>query len=838
MRRPRRRTNYISRSIESFSDEDCWKLFRTRKTDLYRLRRALKLDQDVFIADNGTKFTGDEILLIGLHTYCISGPIDQTTSFRFSLELSQLSRAFNNLSYWVDLFPYFAECISKRLADSCDIHYPAGSFRVFGFHDDTVIATCPPPNGERHDNYIQMAFYNGWKRHHGYKYQTLELPNGMCADMYGPTSFIHHDLELLRDSKLNEKLADIQLGRIHQYVSYGDGIFPIDSHTIGKHIGNTTKEERYENRMMSKIRIANEWDYGSTADLFPFIKWRAAQKTRRNDSAKEDDGEFNEDYENNFEEILTEEARLAILSEFQRQNDNNNDEDEEEVDDEVDDDIEINDEVDTAAEPETENDNDSHVDSAENIKNVDDYNDKNADENLESNYDIEENIVNDIQPTKNIQRNKFVISDDNHEMTDTNIITNIVTNSDITNDDDTQLMDDNDNEIVVTMESVNEESKPKTVKDPMMKNALYRLQLLEEERRNKKEKSRNNSLLELEAEEEEEEGQQAGLGDFGFTFTKKDELDEIDALKLRKGDLDHIVDDVSDDEGDEEAGLKARLEQQEKEEKAKTRAIITAITEGHDTAKRLRNNKNIMSFNQLVGDDDEQIVNKIYDQENNNTTNDDDLDEEELLLRGLENRKNRDEQMKLYRSEFDEYDEEDEEEEEYMNTQDLENMTEEEKLIEYNKQKLRLEKKRISNLKRKQFEDLCKMRRALRRAQSLTQNDNQPLSSYLPAPSIVLTLDENQYNNDSYEETANSQNKSIKRRTFQQPKQFDKSNNKLLQRSNTVSTLQPLSDRTIDEAEILGGYGMGMAVTASNTRRNNIANKPTVGLFAAATDIR
>ena len=33
---------------------------------------------------------------------------------------------------------------------------------------------------------------------------------------------------------------------------------------------------------MSKIRIANEWDYGVTANLFPFIKWKAGQKIKRN----------------------------------------------------------------------------------------------------------------------------------------------------------------------------------------------------------------------------------------------------------------------------------------------------------------------------------------------------------------------------------------------------------------------------------------------------------------------------------------------------------------------------------------------------------------------------
>lgn len=41
------------------------------------------------------------------------------------------------------------------------------------------------------------------------------------------------------------------------------------------------------------------------------------------------------------------------------------------------------------------------------------------------------------------------------------------------------------------------------------------------------------------------------MGDFGFGVTSKvREFDEeVNALKYRQGDLDHIVDDVSDDEG-------------------------------------------------------------------------------------------------------------------------------------------------------------------------------------------------------------------------------------------------------------------------------------------------
>jgi hypothetical protein len=42
---------------------------------------------------------------------------------------------------------------------------------------------------------------------------------------------------------------------------------------LSKHAGETTREERYENGIMTKIRIANEWAYGITESLFAMLKW-------------------------------------------------------------------------------------------------------------------------------------------------------------------------------------------------------------------------------------------------------------------------------------------------------------------------------------------------------------------------------------------------------------------------------------------------------------------------------------------------------------------------------------------------------------------------------------
>jgi hypothetical protein len=43
---------------------------------------------------------------------------------------------------------------------------------------------------------------------------------------------------------------------IKKYKVYGDGVFPNVGNIVSKHVGNTTREERFENGIMT---IANEY---------------------------------------------------------------------------------------------------------------------------------------------------------------------------------------------------------------------------------------------------------------------------------------------------------------------------------------------------------------------------------------------------------------------------------------------------------------------------------------------------------------------------------------------------------------------------------------------------
>ena len=73
----------------------------------------------------------------------------------------------------------------------------------FGFIDGTLRQTCRPSrkstciSGIRNRNNIQRAAYSGHKCHQGLKFQSLVLPDGMIAQMFGPVEGRHHDITLL-----------------------------------------------------------------------------------------------------------------------------------------------------------------------------------------------------------------------------------------------------------------------------------------------------------------------------------------------------------------------------------------------------------------------------------------------------------------------------------------------------------------------------------------------------------------------------------------------------------------------------------------------------------------
>ena len=159
-------------------------------------------------------------------------------------------------------------------------------FRSFGFIDDTAERTCrpgsgPEPGEQRHAarkefaRVIQAAFYNGYYKAHGVKYQTVIFPHGIWGSVFG-ASLRHNDKGMLNMSGIVEYLRDLlqPIPNIGEYPGlYGDDIFPEMHDVIFRKIRNPqTDEEHVFNKRMSCLRQCIELAYGSLFNMFPILK--------------------------------------------------------------------------------------------------------------------------------------------------------------------------------------------------------------------------------------------------------------------------------------------------------------------------------------------------------------------------------------------------------------------------------------------------------------------------------------------------------------------------------------------------------------------------------------
>lgn len=104
-------------------------------------------------------------------------------------------------------------------------------------------------------------------------------PNGMLIDAWGPVSGRRHDSYLLRVSRLNERLAEVQPPDGQQMKVYGDAAYPLLSHVRrGFRGANLSDGEKAFNQANSKMRISIEWGFGKVISLFPFCDFRNNQE--------------------------------------------------------------------------------------------------------------------------------------------------------------------------------------------------------------------------------------------------------------------------------------------------------------------------------------------------------------------------------------------------------------------------------------------------------------------------------------------------------------------------------------------------------------------------------
>jgi len=172
--------------LEEMDEAECVAEFRFRKRDIPLLAEMLQIPPNFIckqrcICDG---VTGLCMLLRRLSYPCRYGDIIQ----RFARPVPVLSMITNDvLDYIYDLHGHRITRWNNTVMDPPQLQRYADAIvakgspldNCFGFVDGTVIPICRPGQNQR-------LVYNGHKRVHAIKFQSLALPNGIVGNMYGP----------------------------------------------------------------------------------------------------------------------------------------------------------------------------------------------------------------------------------------------------------------------------------------------------------------------------------------------------------------------------------------------------------------------------------------------------------------------------------------------------------------------------------------------------------------------------------------------------------------------------------------------------------------------------
>ena len=139
-----------------------------------------------------------------------------------------------------------------------------------------LYAICRPGKSQR-------IVYNGHKRVHALKFQSVALPNGLIANLYGPVEGSCHDARMLRESRLLDSLEEVAVSPPGELLCiYGDPAYPLQPNLMCPYrVGEVsvfTASMRAFNESMSSVRVCVEWLFRDVSDYFTFIDLRKTLK--------------------------------------------------------------------------------------------------------------------------------------------------------------------------------------------------------------------------------------------------------------------------------------------------------------------------------------------------------------------------------------------------------------------------------------------------------------------------------------------------------------------------------------------------------------------------------
>lgn len=176
----------IDVQLSDMSEAEVRAEFRFAPSEIDLLRQALRIPQK-FTCPNGTVASGEERLLMLLKRFAYPCRLSDMVP-RFGRSVPEISLILTEVTkHVVETQGHLLKDLNQpwlqphHLEEFALVIHQKGAAldNCWGFVDGTVRPICRP--GEH-----QRLMFNGHKRVHGLKFQSVVAPNGMIANLFGP----------------------------------------------------------------------------------------------------------------------------------------------------------------------------------------------------------------------------------------------------------------------------------------------------------------------------------------------------------------------------------------------------------------------------------------------------------------------------------------------------------------------------------------------------------------------------------------------------------------------------------------------------------------------------
>ena len=122
----------------------------------------------------------------------------------------------------------------------------------------------------------QRILYSGHKKVNAIKFQSVAVPNGLVANLFGPVEGKRHAISMLAESNLYNQLAQYDVNTNGDPLcTCGDPAYPNRPQLQDPFRGaRLTHDERNWTKAMSSARVSVEWIFKDITNYFKFLDFK------------------------------------------------------------------------------------------------------------------------------------------------------------------------------------------------------------------------------------------------------------------------------------------------------------------------------------------------------------------------------------------------------------------------------------------------------------------------------------------------------------------------------------------------------------------------------------